>query len=163
MDAERKRVSVKTKIAAIMKAKMSSWNMGLWRNTTAIISRRAMGRIFGRTLPQKLMTRVTSAIINKLLSLSKTEYLVPKEAQMLSPSLKDFKTDTKAKNECNYYSNSQLHFTALSVKNIIIMRVPWNGNYTTMHEMCLKPTSNENNTIENIFIWDMFTLIMFCL
>ena len=83
-----------------------------------------MGRIFGRTLPQKLMTRVTSAIINKLLSLSKTEYLVPKEAQMLSPSLKDFKTDTKAKNECNYYSNSQLHFTALSVKNIIIMRVP---------------------------------------
>lgn len=35
----------------------------------------------------------------KLLSLSKTEYLVPKEVQMLSPSLKGFKTDTKAKNE----------------------------------------------------------------
>ena len=60
-----------------------------------------MGRIFGRTLPQKLMTRVTSAIINKLLSLSKTEYLVPKEAQRLSPSLKDFKTDTKAKSRMN--------------------------------------------------------------
>jgi len=84
------------------------------------MGRRAIGRIFWKTLPQKLMTRVTSAIINtcKLLILSKTEYLVPKEAQMLSTSLKGFKTDTKPKNECDCYSNFQLHFTALSLKTL---------------------------------------------
>jgi len=33
-------------------------------------------------------------------------------------SLKGFKTDTKPKNECNCYSNFQLHFTALSLETL---------------------------------------------
>ena len=57
----------------------------------------------------------------KLLSLSKTEYLVPKKAQMPSPRQtlhspppppKGLKTDTKPKNECNCYSNVQLNSAA---------------------------------------------------
>lgn len=53
-----------------------------------------------------------------------------------------------------------------------IMRVPCNSlcsncmNYTTMHETCLKPASEVDNAItnmfrRNMFPWNQFTLIMF--
>ena len=49
------------------------------------------------------------------------------------------------------------------------MRVPWDCmNYTTMHETCLKPASEVENAItnmfrRNMFPWNQFTLIMFLL
>ena len=61
----------------------------------------------------------------KLLSLSKTEYFVPKKVHMSSPRQtlqspgqspplpKGLKVDTKPKTECNCYSNFQLHSSAI--------------------------------------------------
>jgi len=43
-------------------SQMASWNMGLWRNTTAIIGDKQKPRMFGWTISQNLMTTVTSAM-----------------------------------------------------------------------------------------------------
>ena len=67
------------------------------------------------------------------------------------------------KNECNCYSNSS-SILLLKCKNFV--RIPWNGiNYTTMHETCLKPTSDVTVHWTNMFRRNMLplTLIMFWL